>query len=81
MANDGSERSSGFDVTPGDLGDPWLLAAVSALTLTPKFLERVVPPDQSFDSPQYCGLFRYFDELHEMNQAKRFRIRKVIALR
>lgn len=46
-----------FDVELGELGDPWLLAAVSSLTLTPRFLDRVVPPDQSFDL-HYCGLFR-----------------------
>jgi len=47
-----------FDVELGELGDPWLLAAVSSLTLTPRFLDRVVPPDQSFDL-HYCGLFRF----------------------
>ena len=34
-----------------------LLAAISSLTLTPRFLDRVVPPDQTFDQ-HYCGLFR-----------------------
>ncbi|XP_034250609.1 calpain-9-like isoform X2 [Thrips palmi] len=48
-----------FDVELGELGDPWLLAAVSSLTLTPRFLERVVPPDQSFDSAHYAGIFRF----------------------
>lgn len=46
-------------VEPGELGDHSFLAAVSSLTLTPKFLDRVVPPDQSFDpTTSYCGLFR-----------------------
>ncbi|KAG8278971.1 hypothetical protein J6590_007987 [Homalodisca vitripennis] len=46
------------DVEPGELGDSWFLAAVSSLTLTPRFLERVVPKDQSFDTTtSYCGLF------------------------
>ena len=35
-----------------------LLAAISSLTLTPRFLDRVVPPDQTFDL-HYCGIFRY----------------------
>lgn len=48
-----------LDVEPGELGDSWFLAAVSSLTLTPRFLERVVPGDQSFDTTaSYCGLFR-----------------------
>ncbi|XP_046673592.1 calpain-1 catalytic subunit-like isoform X2 [Homalodisca vitripennis] len=48
------------DVEPGELGDSWFLAAVSSLTLTPRFLERVVPKDQSFDTTtSYCGLFRF----------------------
>ncbi|KAJ8915045.1 hypothetical protein NQ315_016020 [Exocentrus adspersus] len=50
---------SRFAVEAGDLGDHWLLAAVASLALTPKFLERVVPPDQGFDSTAtYCGAFR-----------------------
>jgi hypothetical protein len=48
-----------LDVEGGELGDPWLLAAISSLTLTPRFLDRVVPPDQTFDPATYCGLFRY----------------------
>ena len=35
-----------------------LLAAISSLTLTPRFLDRVVPPDQTFEQ-HYCGLFRW----------------------
>lgn len=48
-----------FQVECGELGDPSFLAAVSSLTLTPRFLHRVVPPDQSFDpAGSYCGIFR-----------------------
>nr|CAD7592763.1 unnamed protein product [Timema genevievae] len=56
----GGNRAEGsrFDVEPGELGDTWLLAAVSSLTLTPRFLDRVVPPEQNFDNTTYCGLFR-----------------------
>ena len=53
-----SEGASRFDVEQGELGDSWLLQAVSSLTLTPKFLDRVVPPDQAFDQT-YCGIFRF----------------------
>ncbi|XP_025414399.1 calpain-9-like isoform X1 [Sipha flava] len=58
-------------VEPGELGDHGFLAAVSSLTLTPKFLDRVVPMDQSFDTTtSYCGLFRfrfwYFGEWKEV---------------
>ena len=52
-----AEGASRFDVEQGEQGDPWLLAAVSSLTLTPKFLDRVVPPDQNFEHG-YCGVFR-----------------------
>nr|CAD7397272.1 unnamed protein product [Timema cristinae] len=57
----GGNRAEGsrFDVEPGELGDTWLLAAVSSLTLTPRFLDRVVPPEQNFDNTTYCGLFRF----------------------
>lgn len=49
-----------FEVEAGELGDQWLLAAVASLALTPKFLDRVVPPDQGFDNASaYCGVFRY----------------------
>lgn len=55
--SDGEEKR--FEVECGELGDPSFLAAVSSLTLTPRFLHRVVPPDQSFDrAGSYCGIFR-----------------------
>ena len=54
---DGGSQS---DVEQGELGDAWFIGAVSSLTLTPRFLDRIVPPDQSFDTTaNYCGLFRY----------------------
>lgn len=53
-----SESTSRFDIEQGELGDYSLVAAVSCLTMTPRFLERVVPPDQSF-SQGYCGIFRF----------------------
>lgn len=38
-------------------GDPNLLAAIGCLSQFPRLLERVVPPDQSFENG-YCGMFR-----------------------
>ena len=32
-----AEGATRFDVEQGELGDPWLLAAVSSLTLTPRY--------------------------------------------
>lgn len=55
----GSVSGGRCGVESGELGDHSFLAAVSSLTLTPKFLDRVVPLDQSFDTTtSYCGLFR-----------------------
>ncbi|KAK4873941.1 hypothetical protein RN001_013301, partial [Aquatica leii] len=49
-----------FAVDSGELGDQWLMAAVASLALTPRFLDRIVPPDQSFESSNsYCGVFRF----------------------
>ncbi|KAI2805674.1 Calpain-1 catalytic subunit [Blomia tropicalis] len=54
--NEGAER---FDVCQGEIGNCWLLAAVANLTLNKRFLERVVPHDQTFDKPNYCGIFHF----------------------
>lgn len=59
VAGSGGVTAGRCGVEPGELGDHSFLAAVSSLTLTPKFLDRVVPVDQSFDTTtSYCGLFR-----------------------
>ncbi|KAK3800956.1 hypothetical protein RRG08_001204 [Elysia crispata] len=47
-----------FDVTQGMLGDCWLQAAVSSLTLDKAIFNRVVPNSQSF-SRNYCGIFKF----------------------
>ncbi|XP_077285605.1 calpain-1 catalytic subunit-like isoform X2 [Arctopsyche grandis] len=54
----GSSDATRLSVDAGELGDPWLLAAASSLALTPRFLERVVPPDQDFEE-NYSGMFRF----------------------
>lgn len=44
---------------PMCLGDPSLLAALGCLSQMPRLLERVAPPDQSFEiSNGYNGMFK-----------------------
>lgn len=60
MGDPNDENGKKFSVESGELGDQWLLAAVASLALTPKFLDRIVPPDQGFDTAySYCGAFRF----------------------
>lgn len=43
-------------------GDPNLLAAIGCLSQFPRLLERVVPPEQTFDTSNgYCGMFKYVE--------------------
>lgn len=51
--------SNFFDVSPGKLGDRWFVSCVGSLTLTKGLFYRVVPADQSFETHEYAGIFRF----------------------
>ncbi|XP_054707542.1 calpain-C-like [Uloborus diversus] len=54
-----------YDITPGKLGDHWLVSALGCLSITKGLFYRVVPADQSFGSSldslnsDYAGVFRF----------------------
>lgn len=43
----------------GRLGDPWFVSSVALLHQLKGLFYRVVPADQSFDSTEYAGIFRF----------------------
>ena len=54
---DGAGR---FDVVQGELGDCWLLAAMSSLAMDHSILHQVIPQGQGFgEDCHYVGMFRF----------------------
>ncbi|KAK2848305.1 hypothetical protein Q7C36_009987 [Tachysurus vachellii] len=47
------------DICQGQLGNCWLLAALSCLTMHPTLFEKVVPSGQTMDESSYAGIFRF----------------------
>lgn len=52
------EDFSRFDIRQGELGNCWLIAAMSSLTMHPKLLAQAIPNDQDFNE-DYVGAFRF----------------------
>ncbi|XP_018497658.1 calpain-C [Galendromus occidentalis] len=49
-----------FDLTPGKLGDKWLVSCLGILATCRALFYRVVPADQGFtEEDEYCGIFRF----------------------
>lgn len=48
-----------FETIVGKLGDPWFVSAISLLYQSKGLFYRVVPADQSFESHEYAGIFRF----------------------
>lgn len=47
-----------FDVLQGELGDCWMLAAITTLAMHPDLVKKVIPTDQSFEFA-YAGIFHF----------------------
>lgn len=47
------------DLDQGSLGDCWLISSLAAVAAIPKYIEKVVPNDQSFESGSYAGVFHF----------------------
>ncbi|XP_069951389.1 calpain-1 catalytic subunit-like [Cherax quadricarinatus] len=53
------DHADRFSVVQGELGDCWFVSAMSAITLNPGLLRRVVPNDQDFTTTKYAGIFHF----------------------
>ncbi|XP_073975744.1 calpain C isoform X2 [Rhodnius prolixus] len=48
-----------FDISPGKMGDRWLVSCLGVLYLSKGLFYRVVPADQTFTGENYAGVFRF----------------------
>jgi len=53
---DGADR---FDINQGELGDCWLLAAMSSLAMNHNLFHKVLIQGQSFNEDDYAGIFKF----------------------
>uniref|UniRef100_A0A0K8T558 Calpain catalytic domain-containing protein n=2 Tax=Lygus hesperus TaxID=30085 RepID=A0A0K8T558_LYGHE len=53
------DSPSQFDISPGKMGDRWLVSCLGVLYLSKGLFYRVVPADQSFTGDGYAGVFRF----------------------
>ena len=51
-------KQNNTNLLQGELGDCWLLAAMSSLAMDTSMLYKVLPRDQSF-SEDYAGIFKF----------------------
>lgn len=55
-----SDAPAQFDISPGKMGDRWLVSCLGVLYLSKGLFYRVVPADQNFSTPDhYAGVFRF----------------------
>lgn len=47
------------DLDQGIVGDCWFLAAAACILSRQDLIERIIPLNQSFDPPDYCGIFHF----------------------
>jgi len=53
-----NDTEAHLDITPGKMGDRWLVSCLGVLYLSKGLFYRVVPADQCFENPYY-GVFRF----------------------
>ena len=47
------------DLDQGQIGNCWVIASFAAVLNIPQYQNRIVPHDQTFDAPDYAGIFHF----------------------